>query len=108
MTDVVPTFNGTSATVKTGAAMNSVVLKFTDNTTQQFGGLTSTSGTFSGTGVYAGKTIAGMWVKTGGGDSTSFGTYYGADGSGGTECTLDFFLRRTSPDRVQFPYRHQH
>lgn len=93
--DVLPTFNGTSVTVKASADLSNAVLKFADGLTQKFDGLSGTSKTFTGTGAYAGKTIAGVWVKTGpnqSGDSPGYGTYYGADGSGGTECTLDFFF----------------
>ncbi len=93
--DILPTFDGTSVTVKASADLSNVVLKFADGLTQKFDNLSGTSQSFTGTGAYAGKTIAGVWVKTGpnqSNDGPGYGTFFGSDGSGGTECTLDFFF----------------
>ena len=90
--DVMCTFTSTVATVKSGLPLSSVVLKFTDNTVQKFDDLTGKTGSFSGTGGYAGRQVAGVWVKKAGDVSGGYGSYYGADGSGGIECTLDFFF----------------
>jgi fibro-slime domain-containing protein len=88
--DVVCAFSGTGVAVKAGAALKTVVLLFSDGTQQQFPGLTGTTGTFSGTGAYASKTIAGAYVTAG--NVTGTVPYFGADGSGGADCSMAFFF----------------
>lgn len=94
--DILVTFAGSQVTVRATADLSNVVLKFADGTVQKFDNLNvGYAATFSGTGAYAGKEITGVWVKTKNnqsGDGPGYGTYFGADGSGGTECTLDFFF----------------
>jgi len=57
--------------------LNNVVLKFHDNTTQQFNNLFGKTRTLTGTGSNVGKCIMGVWVKSGCNSSTD-GPNYGA------------------------------
>ena len=45
--------------------LENVVLKFSNNATKTFSGLSGTSGTFTGSGSNANKTISKAWVKSG-------------------------------------------
>ena len=67
--------------------LSNVVLKFDDDTYQKFDGLSGYTGTFAGTGEYAGKTVVGVWIKSGtyqSGDGPGYGEYLADDGSGST------------------------
>lgn len=94
--DILCTFSGSQAAVRTTRTLSTVVLKFSDNSVQKFDGLDSmTSGTFTGSGAYASKTVSGLWVKTAddaSSDGLGYGQYFGSDGSGGPSATLDFFF----------------
>lgn len=57
--------------------LNNVVLKFQDNTTQEFNNLFGKTRTLTGTGANTGKCIIGVWVKSGCNSSTD-GPNYGA------------------------------
>ncbi len=54
-----------SATASSTMDLSNVVLKFSDQTTQKFDGLSGTSITLGGTGNNADKCIIGAWVKSG-------------------------------------------
>jgi len=59
--------------------LNNVVLKFHDNTTQQYSNLTGKTRTLSGTGSNGGKCIVGVWVKSGcnsSNDGPNYGEYF--------------------------------
>ncbi len=77
--EVSATFASTSSvTANSTKSLSNVVLKFADGTEQKFDSLTGYTGTFSGTGANAGKTIVGVWVKSGdnaSGDGPGFGSY---------------------------------
>lgn len=66
-------------TVTSNMNLNNVVLKFHDNTTQQFNNLVGKTRTLTGTGVHAGKCIIGVWVKSGcnsSNDGPNYGAYF--------------------------------
>jgi hypothetical protein len=70
--------NSITAMVTSSKDLSNVVLKFCDNTTQKFEGLTGYTGTFSGTGSNAGKCISGVWIKSGcnqSSDGPGYGEY---------------------------------
>lgn len=94
--DVLCTFSGSQASVRTTRQLSSVVLKFSDNSVQKFDSLGSiTGGTFTGSGAYANKSVSGLWIKTvqdAQDAGLGYGQYYGSDGSGGPSATLDFFF----------------
>jgi large repetitive protein len=83
--------------------LNNVVLKFHDNTTQQFNSLTGKSRTFSGTGANSDKCIVGVWVKSGcnsSNDGPNYGEYF-ANTAYNNECAIappcgPFFSLRSS------------
>jgi len=59
--------------------LNNVVLKFSDNTTQQFNNLFGKTRTLTGTGANVGKCIIGAWIKSGCNSSTdgpNYGEYF--------------------------------
>lgn len=69
-------------------ALNNVVLKFHDNTTQQFNNLFGKTRTLSGTGSNSGKCIIGAYIKSGCNSSTdgvNYGEYF-ANTSYNNEC----------------------
>jgi Flp pilus assembly protein TadG len=66
--------NVNSVYVTSTKDLSNVVLEFEDGSHQKFEGLSSYSGTFSGTGEHAEKEIVGVWVKS--------GCYQSKDGSG--------------------------
>jgi len=93
-----------TVTVTSSLNLNNVVLKFHDNTTQQFNNLTGKTRTLSGTGANANKCIIGVWVKSGCNssvDGPNYGEYF-ANTSYNNECAVAppcgpfFSLRRTS------------
>ncbi|HVM18662.1 MAG TPA: hypothetical protein VM307_01755 [Egibacteraceae bacterium] len=64
--------------------LSNVVLVFQDGTTQRFEGLKGTSGTFSGTGANAGKTVTSAYVKSGrerSGDGPGYGRHFSNGGA---------------------------
>lgn len=66
-------------TITSNLALNNVVLKFHDNTIQQFNNLFGKTRTLTGTGANVGKCIVGVWVKSGCNSSTdgpNYGAYY--------------------------------
>lgn len=68
-----------SATAQSTMDLSNVVLKFSDQTTQKFDGLSGTSITLSGTGANQGKCIVGIWVKSGcnlSGDGPGYGEWF--------------------------------
>lgn len=70
------TFKGTSISVVSTKDLSNVVLKFSNNNTYKFDGLTGKTGTFSGTGSNSGKQIVTAWVKSGSnasGDGPGYG-----------------------------------
>ena len=67
-----------SVTANSDKDLSNVVLKFDDETTQKFEGLSGYTGTFAGTGSNAGKCIVGVWIKSGcnlSGDGPGYGAY---------------------------------
>lgn len=68
------TFKHTSIYVTSSKDLSNVVLRFSNGSTQKFEGLTGTTGTFAGTGSYAGKEITRCWIKS--------GTYESGEGPG--------------------------
>jgi len=79
--EISATFNSdTSVTANSTKNLSNVVLLFADCAEQKFDGLTGYSQTFSGTGANAGKTVIGVWIKSGNnksGDGSGYGTYVG-------------------------------
>ncbi len=79
--EVSATFNNArSVTANSTKALSNVVLLFSDCTVQKFEGLSGYSKTFSGTGSASGKTIIGIWIKSGtnsSGDGPGYGTFVG-------------------------------
>jgi LruC domain-containing protein len=73
------TFNGTTVTTTSAKDLSNVVLKFADGTVQKWDSLNQgKTGTFYGTGANAGKTIIGVWIKSGcnaSGDGPGYGEY---------------------------------
>ena len=70
----------TSVTANSTKALSNVVLLFDDCSVQKFDSLSDYSLTFSGTGENAGKTVVGVWIKSGNnksGDGSGYGTYVG-------------------------------
>lgn len=67
--------------------LSNVVLHFADGAHQKFDGLSSYTGTFSGTGEHAGKALVGVWIKSGcymSGDGPGYGEYVEHPGDGTT------------------------
>jgi fibro-slime domain-containing protein len=95
-------FNGTSATVYATDTLQQVVLQFVDSSTQIFNNPGGYTGTFSGTGAYAGKVVAGCWVKAAG-DNSEKGVYVAANGGEDHNANLDFFFaeRHTTQSNFQ-------
>lgn len=79
--EVSATFNSaTSVTANSTKDLSNVVLLFEDCAEQKFDGLSGYSRTFSGTGANAGKTVIGVWIKSGSnksGDGSGYGVYVG-------------------------------
>jgi hypothetical protein len=72
-------FTRTSVEVTSSKDLSNVVLKFCDGCEKKFDGLCGRTGTFMGTGTYAGKTIAGAWIKSGcnkSGDGPGYGEWF--------------------------------
>ena len=70
--------DGKSVTAQSTKDLSNVVLKFCDGEHQKFDGLSGYSQTFSGTGSNVGKTIEGIWIKSGcnnSGDGPGYGQY---------------------------------
>lgn len=67
-----------SVTATSTLDLSNVVLKFSDETTQKFDGLSGNSITLSGTGANEGKCIIGVWIKSGcnqSGDGPGYGEW---------------------------------
>jgi hypothetical protein len=67
-----------SVTATSTKDLSNVVLKFEDGTVQKFDNLSGLSKTFSGTGLFSGKCIAGIWIKSGcnqSNDGPGYGEY---------------------------------
>ena len=68
--------------------LSNVVLLFDDGSVQRFEGLSGRTGTFAGTGTYAGLELDGVWVKAGNnksGDGPGYGEFVDApDGTCGS------------------------
>jgi len=62
---IVVTFRGDDVYVTSTKDLSNVVLQFSDGRKQKFDGLSGKTGTFKGTGSYAGKRIDRCWVKSG-------------------------------------------
>ncbi len=79
--EVSATFNSTSSvTANSTKDLSNVVLLFADGSKQKFDSLSGYSRTFSGTGANAGKTVVGLWIKSGNnasGDGPGYGSYIG-------------------------------
>lgn len=81
--DCLPTITATytdeqrRVSITSSMNLNNVVLKFSDNTTQQFNNLFGKTRTLTGTGANVGKCIIGAWIKSGCNSSTD-GPNYGA------------------------------
>ena len=75
--EISATFNNNhSVTANSTKNLSNVVLKFADGSVQKFDSLTGYTGTFAGTGANVGKTIVGIWIKSG--DNKSYdGPGYG-------------------------------
>jgi hypothetical protein len=72
-----------TVTITSDMNLNNVVLKFHDNTTQQFNNLFGKTRTLSGTGANNGKCIIGVWVKSGcnsSEDGPNYGAYFPNNG----------------------------
>ncbi len=72
--------SGTSVTANSTKELSNVVLLFEDCAEQKFDSLSGYSRTFSGTGANAGKTVIGVWIKSGSnksGDGSGYGVYVG-------------------------------
>lgn len=70
------TFKGTEIAVTSTKTLTSAVLKFSNNNTQTFSGLSGTSKTLKGSGSNSGKVITYAWIKSGTNsslDSTGYG-----------------------------------
>ena len=68
-----------SATANSTMDLSNVVLKFSDQTTQKFDGLSGMSITLSGTGANSDKCIVGVWIKSGcnqSGDGPGYGEWF--------------------------------
>jgi len=93
------TFKGTSVDVVSTSSLTSAVLKFSNNNTQTFSGLSGTTKTLTGSGGNAGKTITYAWVKS--------GTNSSLDASGWGE-KFDFtttgLKKHLGLDTVTYPY----
>jgi large repetitive protein len=79
--------NHLSVTVSSTKDLSNVVLKFHDNTTQKFEGLSGLTGTFQGTGAHSNKCIVGVWIKSGcnkSNDGPGFGEYVPNNSYSGT------------------------
>lgn len=66
-----------SLTITTCRELSNIVIEFEDGTQERIEDLEGQTGTFSGTGANAGKTIVRVWVKAGGnlsGEGPGFGT----------------------------------
>lgn len=79
-TRVSATFDPAAQTVVANSTktLSNVVLKFADGSEQKFDNLAGYSQSFAGTGVNEGKTIVGLWIKSGSnasGDGPGFGSY---------------------------------
>lgn len=59
------TYKGTQVTIASTQNISTVRLKFSNNNTQTFTGINSTTTTLSGTGGNAGKRINNVWVQSG-------------------------------------------
>ena len=73
------TFTKTAVTVTSSKDLSNVVLKYCNGCVQKYDGLCGRSGTFLGYGSYAGRTIAGAWVKSGcnsSGDGPGYGKWF--------------------------------
>ncbi len=99
--DVLCAFDQSVVNVKTTGQLSVVTVRFVDGTVQTFENLSGQSGNFRGTGGYADKAIAGVWVKTAG-ETQGYGRYFGAEGTGGAECTLDFFFAERHTTQSNF------
>ncbi len=79
--EVSATFNSaTSVTANSTKDLSNVVLLFDDCEHQKFDSLKGYSKTFAGTGANAGKTVIGVWIKSGSnksGDGSGYGEYIG-------------------------------
>ena len=79
--EVSATFNSdTSVTANSTKDLSNVVLLFADCSVQKFDSLKGYSKTFSGTGGNAGKTVVGVWIKSGSNksdDGSGYGVYVG-------------------------------
>ena len=99
-------FNGLSVTAYSAQDLSNVVLQFEDGSEQKFDELEiGPSGTFSGDGDYAGKTIIACWVKSGdnaGGDGPGKGQYHHVSGATSIDCTLDFFFAERHTTQSNF------
>ena len=88
-------------TITSSMNLNNVVLKFHDNTTQQFNNLFGKSRTLTGTGINTGKCIIGAWIKSGcneSSDGPNYGAYfenttYNNECGGSQPCGPFFSLR---------------
>ena len=69
------TFKRSSIAVTSTLNLSAVRVMFSNGATQTFSGLTSKTGTFSGTGSNSGKDITNCWVTSGSNASLSTGNY---------------------------------
>ncbi|MBT8144734.1 MAG: hypothetical protein KJO55_08535, partial [Gammaproteobacteria bacterium] len=70
--------DGYSVAVESGKDLSNVVLLFSDGTTQRFEGLDDNDATFAGTDEHTGKTLTGVWIKSGcnhSGDGPGYGEF---------------------------------
>ncbi|MFO7535305.1 MAG: SdrD B-like domain-containing protein [Kiritimatiellia bacterium] len=92
--EVSAVFNSTSSvTANSTKDLSNVVLLFADGSEQKFDNLKGYSKTFSGTGANAGKTVVGVWIKSGSNksdDGPGYGSYVGRTlmVSGGSSYTV--------------------
>jgi hypothetical protein len=87
------TFTRTTTTVTSSKDLSNVVLKYCNGCVQKFEGLCGKTGTFFGTGWYTGKTLAGVWVKSGcnsSGDGPGYGQWFANPFSDCRKCDCDY------------------
>jgi len=95
-------FNGSSATIQSAQDLSSVILKFSDGTTQTFANLSvGSSETFHGTGYNTNKTILGAWVSSAT-NTGGAGQYFDVGGAGYDDKTLDFFFAERHTTQSNF------
>lgn len=86
--------DGTSVFIESTKDLSNVVLEFEDGSHHKFDGLSQgPTGIFAGSGVHEGKTIVGVWVKSGcnkSGDGPGYGERFDSPLTGRTSIAVEF------------------